>query len=229
LIGGRILHASAAPGERSPIPYLFAFIAAIVGCYLVYNVFETWTYLRFLLPAMAMAAALVGVLGSRVIQAMPLPWRAPAAVLLALALLAHGLLSAGSHEVTKVKSDHRRMVLAGPYLASALPAGAVVIAGEQSGAARYYTGHDVLRWETLTAPNLAAALARLGQERREAWWVLDQWEEPLVRSKFAGMAAAALDWPPVMEAGPVMLTRAWRLADRERFLSGQRVATDRLR
>jgi hypothetical protein len=50
-----------------------------------------------------------------------------------------------------------------------------------------------------------------------------------VRSKFAGMAAAALDWPPVMEAGPVMLTRAWRLADRERFLSGQRVATDRLR
>jgi hypothetical protein len=211
------------------LPFFLVFIAAIVIAYLVYNVFETWSYLRFLLPAVAMAAVLVGVAASRSIEAMPAVWRAPASLALALAMLAHGLLSARSHEVTRVADDHRRMAIAGPYLAAALPPGAVLIAGEQSGAARYYTGRGVLRWETLSPPDLAAALARLDQDRREVWWVLDQWEEPLVRSRLAGLAAAALDWPPVLEAGPAMLTRAWRVADRDRFLGGARVTTDRLR
>jgi hypothetical protein len=150
-------------------------------------------------------------------------------LVLGLAILSQGLLSARSHDVTQVTVDHRRMAVAGPYLASALPAGAVLIAGEQSGAVRYYTDHDILRWETLAAPDLAAALARLDRDRREAWWVLDQWEEPLVREKFGSLPLGMLDWPPAMEAGPAMRTRAWRLADRDRFQRGERVPTDRLR
>ena len=53
----------------------------------------------------------------------------------------------------------------------------------------------------------------------EAWWVLDQWEESVVRSRFPDVPEAALDWPPRVEGGPLMRTRAWRIAD---LRSGER-------
>ena len=215
------------PGAARWFP--IAFIAAVVSCYLIYGVFETWDYLRFLLPAMAMAAVLVGLLGARLIDALPAVWRVPGLLALALVIVAQGMLAARSHDVTGAADRQRRIAQAGPYLASALPPGAVIIAGEQSGAARHYTGHDVLRWEAIAPADLGAALTWLEAQRRPVWWMLDQWEEPLVRAKFGGVAAAALDWPPIMEAGPARTTRAWRPADRAGFQRGERTATDRLR
>ncbi len=40
---------------------LFAFAALVVGAYLVYAVFDDWSYLRFLLPAMAVLAVFTAV------------------------------------------------------------------------------------------------------------------------------------------------------------------------
>ena len=44
--------------------------------------------------------------------------------------------------------------------------------------------------------------------------MLDQFEEPLVRQRFAGIADAALNRVPDVEAGPLMRTRAWRIPRR---------------
>jgi hypothetical protein len=208
---------------------LLAFGAVVVACYLAYAVFEHWTYLRFLLPALAVAAALAGALGARAAAGLPAWLRAPAWFVLLLMVLAQGLLSARSHEVTVVTAHHRRMMLAGPYLASALAPRSVVIAGEQSGAIRYYTSASILRWEVLTPEDLVAALAALEADGRDVWWALDRFEEPLVRAKFASIGAASLDWPPALDAGPLTTTRAWRVRDRARFLRGATVTTDRLR
>ena len=100
---------------------------------------------------------------------------------------------------------------AGDQLARRLPPHAVLLAGEQSGSMRYATGRPVVRWETLDADSLRAALAVLAAEGLEAWWVLDQFEEARVRARFPGVPEAALDWPPEVEAGPLMRTRAWRI------------------
>ena len=91
---------------------------------------------------------------------------------------------------------------------------AVLLAGEQSGSMRYATGRPVVRWEALDATSLRAALAALEAHGLDAWWVLDQFEESRVRTRFAGVPEAALDWPPEVEAGRVMRTRAWRIASR---------------
>jgi len=40
------------------------------------------------------------------------------------------------------------------------------------------------------------------------------WEEAEVRRRFAGLDQAVLDWPPRVEGGRVMHTRAWRIGDR---------------
>jgi hypothetical protein len=205
----------------------FALLVAVA--YLAYGVFDVWSYLRLLLPAIAVGAALVGGLGARAVGAVPGAWRAPAWLALALAIVAQGLIGGRSHGVTMISDEHRRMALAGPYLAAALPRDAVIIAGEQSGAVRYYTGRAILRWESIEPLGLSEIIFRLASGGHDLWWVLDRWEEPLVRARFPGLAAAALDWPPVLDAGPLMTTRAWRLADRERFLRGERVLSDRLR
>jgi hypothetical protein len=90
----------------------------------------------------------------------------------------------------------------------------VLLSGEQSGSMRYATGRPVVRWEALDAASLGATLAVLRSQGLEPWWVLDQFEEALVRARFAGVPEAQLDWPPRVEAGPLMRTRAWRVADR---------------
>jgi hypothetical protein len=44
-----------ARGARREMRWLLAFAALVIVAYLIYAVFETWTYLRFMLPAMAIA------------------------------------------------------------------------------------------------------------------------------------------------------------------------------
>ena len=50
---GRVLPVR--PDNRREIRWLLGFAALVIAAYLIYAVFETWTYLRFLLPAMAIA------------------------------------------------------------------------------------------------------------------------------------------------------------------------------
>ena len=60
------------------------------------------------------------------------------------------------------------------------------------------------------------------------WIALDEWEEELFRRKLPGADAGALDWPPVVDAGTDPRTRVWRLRDRDRFMRGETIHTDRL-
>ena len=81
---------------------------------------------------------------------------------------------------------------------------------------RHETGRPIVRWETLDVRMLQTLLGALSDRGLEGWWVLDQWEESAVRSRFPGVPEAALDWPPRAEGGPVMHTRAWRIGDLRR-------------
>jgi hypothetical protein len=76
------------------------------------------------------------------------------------------------------------------------------------------TGRPIVRWDALDRTSLAAALTFLNARGYDVWWVLDQFEEPLVRSRFVGVPEAGLDSVPDVEAGPLMRTRAWRVKRR---------------
>lgn len=204
------------------------FAILVVVAYLVYAVFDDWSYLRFLLPAMAVAAVFLGVLCQSLLTRIT-PTARPIVLLgLVLVLSAHGLSEARTRDTYKLAGQQRRVADVALALSDRMSPSDVVVAGEQSGSMRYYTGHDIVRWEELRAEDWDRVFAALMAIGRGSWIVLDAFEEPLFRAKFGNHPAGTLDWPPAIDAGDTHRTRAWKLDDRARFVAGQQVKTDRI-
>jgi hypothetical protein len=208
---------------------MLAFAALVCLAYFIYGTFEAWPYLRFLLPALAIASIATAVTAARGIGLLPSSARAPIVIALVLALAGFQIARARELGVFKLAARQSRAVLAGSYLASALPPSAVLLSGEQSGAMRYYTGRSIVRWDLLDADRLPQVEARLASAGHDVWIVLDDWEAGLYREKFRSTAHGGLDWPPAIEAGVDGRIRAWRVGDHAPFLAGAKVVTDRLR
>jgi hypothetical protein len=209
--------------------WLTTFAVLNVAAYLAYFVFEDWSYLRFLLPALAIAAVFAGVTVATLLEHVDVAARAVLLLAAIVVIGGLGLWRARALDVFRLPDAHRRVLQIDRYLDAALPPRAAILAGEQSGAVRLDTHRPIVRWEALSADDLARALTALDVDKRPLWILLDAWEESLVRAKFPAIAAAALDWPPAVDAGDTHRTRAWSLADRGRYLKGERVVTDRLR
>ncbi|MDO8677100.1 MAG: hypothetical protein Q7R30_00835, partial [Acidobacteriota bacterium] len=92
----------------------------------------------------------------------------------------------------------------------------------------YYTSRPIVRWDAASPEDLLRALGALQTAKRPVWFVLDAWELEPFRAKFASVPQAALDWPPAVTAGTTHRTSAWQLSDRERFIRGENLATERL-
>ena len=206
---------------------LAAFAALVVAAYLVYAVFQHWSYLRFLLPALAIGSIFIGAVVAWMVAGLPAAARAPVTFTVALAIAGIGIANARVLDAFALKDQHHRIVQLGEHLA-AIPADAVIVAGEQSGSMRYYTSRPVIRWEAASADDLTRALAALAAANRPVWFVLDAWEEEPFRAKFASVPAGALGWPPAVVAGTTHRTSAWQLSDRDRFTRGETPRTLRL-
>jgi hypothetical protein len=209
--------------------WLVAFAAAVCVAYFVYSIFEHWSYLRFLLPAMAIAAIAVSVLIVSTIRRLPVLAQLPVLIAIVIAIAASQVASARELGVFRLAARQSHVLLAGRYLESALRPNAVVISGEQSGAWRYYTGRPILRWDSLAPDDLPRALEPLSAAGVDVWVALDDWEVPKYREKFSVAVSGGLDWPPVVDTGTEGRTQAWRVRDRAPFLTGARAVTDRLR
>jgi hypothetical protein len=207
---------------------LFAFAGLVIAAYLVYAVFAEWTYLRFLLPAMAVLAVFAAVELAAWINRWPLAVRAPILFALLLGVTAHSLTIARGLDTFRLADQLRRVSQVADFINEDVPPSAVILAGEQSGSMRYYTERSILRWEAATAAALTAATTTLEESRRPVYLVLDAWENEPFRAKFADVAAVSLDWPPMLDAGTSHRTRIWKLSDRDRFLKGERLNTIRL-
>jgi hypothetical protein len=199
---------------------LAAFATLVVAAYLVYAVFDVWSYLRFLLPALAVAAVFTGGAIAIALRRLPVAWRLVGALIVALSLLADGVSQARALDVFRLADQQRRVEQVADFISMTLPVDAVIISGEQSGSLRYYTGRSILRWDTASPESLASALVALGP-------ALDAWEREPFRAKFTGLARVSLEWPAAFEAGTSHRTHVWRLSDRDRFLGGERLPTDR--
>jgi len=206
---------------------LAAFATLVVAAYLVYAVFDVWSYLRFLLPALAVAAVFTGGAIAIALRRLPVAWRLVGALIVALSLLAHGVSQARALDVFRLADQQRRVEQVADFISMTLPVDAVIISGEQSGSLRYYTGRSILRWDTASPESLASALVALGPSGVPVVVALDAWEREPFRAKFTGLARVSLEWPAAFEAGTSHRTHVWRLSDRDRFLGGERLLTDR--
>jgi hypothetical protein len=207
---------------------LFVFSLMVIVAYLVYGVFEHWSYLRFLLPAMAVFAVFAAIALQAWIDRWPAPWRLPLFLAIALAVSTYGLFVAREFDTFTLADQFRRVAQVASFVNDNAPSGAVIISGEQSGSMRYYTGRSILRWEAATPDTLRDAIEMLETGGRPVYIVLDAFENELFVKKFAALPEVTIDWPPMVDAGTTHRTRLWRLADRARFLAGENLQTVRL-
>ena len=207
---------------------LFAFSLLAIAAYLLYAVFDHWSYLRFVLPAMAVFAVFTGIAFTTWIERWPVALRLPLFLVLTLGVAAHGLFTAGVLDTFKLRDQLRRVEQVAAAIDHTAPANAVLIAGEQSGSMRYYTGRSILRWEAATPDTFPKAIETLLKAERPIYIVLDAWEREPFRKKFPDIGPAELDWPPMLETGSTHRTFVWNLADRLRFQIGQKINTVRL-
>ncbi|MEP6782687.1 MAG: hypothetical protein ABI983_03395 [Acidobacteriota bacterium] len=207
---------------------LGTFAVLVVAAYLAYAAFDDWSYLRFLLPALAVFAIFTAIeLAGRIDRAR-IAVRPALTFAMVLAIVAAGISIARSKDTFRLAAQLKRVEQVADFVRDHVEPNAVIVAGEQSGSMRYYTAKPILRWEAASPEAMGLAVRELSLSARPIYFVLDAWEESLFRAKYAFTPGEALDWPPVLDAGTSNRTRVWRLSDRERFHRGEKLSTVRL-
>jgi len=196
--------------RREPLRHrwiLALWVIAYAAFYSAYkNTHESWWYLRFLLPAapaLAVAALLVGraILAAPHSPAARWPWpRATAAGVVALA----ALWGARRLHPFSVGDEELRYERISRWLQSHLPANAVCLAKQESGALVYFTNFTFLRWDEVRPGDGPAIEAALRQAGRPLYAVLFQFElaeEPILQDRLPG------DWKTVGTVEDVVVSR----------------------
>jgi hypothetical protein len=181
---------------RTSLFWLFvAITAALFASYAFYLPFDNWTYLRFLLPAIALMLILCGAailsLSERV-QSQFARWAVAAACLV---VMAWRWDSAG---MQPPQPNDRRFAVVGEFVRDELSQNAVLLSMQHSGSIRYYSNRVTLRWDLLHPEWLERSLAFLRTNGYQPLLVLEEWEQPLFRARFgAHTKLGALDWQPI--------------------------------
>lgn len=219
---------------RTAAPVLAATLVLVVASYLVYAPFESWTYLRFLLPAIAVIALAAGGALEAPSQA-AWPGAPVAALLVLVALAGTSWREARDLGVFTTASRERRYGLAATWVARHAPPGVQLLAAQHSGSLRASTPHTVLRWDLIDTGRRSSDdrawldLAWTAASGQSSWLVVDAEEEPVFRRRFASVSELGrLDWPPSASTDPPAAVRVYRLDDRARYLAGQAVETARI-
>jgi hypothetical protein len=204
-------------------------MGALAGAlYVVYLPFDSWTYLRFVLVALALAPLGVAHLLGSLQRSRHARWTFPVVALLVLAMVLPNLRRSRELAVFDVRAREYRYQAAGAFVRDHLPSGAVIVAAQHSASAPYYSGRPVIRPDLLSPDGFGALVAWAARERRPLVFVLDQAEPAALRQRFGDSGLAALDWPPRAEVGRPAATRVWLAADRDVYLAGGHVRTMRL-
>jgi hypothetical protein len=208
---GPVLPPGPDPRSRALRRILFVFAGAVLACYLWYLPFDAWWYLRFLLPAIPIVFALAADVvwhGSRRFGR-----RTQVAAALAFTVLTtnYAVTQTSALEVLQIGEGEQKYADVGRYIATRLPPNAVVIAMQHSGSIRHYSGRPTIRYDSLDPEWLDRALAHLRSSGQMPYILLEKYELPVFRERFATQKSATLiDAPPIAlhAKREVMLYRA---------------------
>ena len=192
-----IILALLAPWFVSPsLSRLFLAISAtLFASYAFYVPFDNWTYLRFLLPAIA----LLLILTSGVVLQLSLRLRSPlsrwAVAALCLAVMGWRWDSAG---MQPPQPNERRFAVVGEFVRNELPPNAILLSMQHSGSVRYYSGRPTVRWDLLPEEWLDGSVRFLREKGYVPLLLLEEWEQPLFVQRFAPHSKlGALDRQPL--------------------------------
>lgn len=160
---------------------LGAMSLTVIGCYLVYQIFDAWWYLRFLLPCWP--AICVGT--ARVLAGPSGQGFNRTAKILLLSVGVYGLWYAYEAGAFDIGRGEQRYVTIARLVRNATPPNSVIIATQHSGSVRYYGERMTLRYEVLSERWLDGTIAWLEKRGIHAYILLDDWEHDLFKKKFA--------------------------------------------
>lgn len=183
--------------RRALIWTAFTFVLVVVGCYLPYTVFDAWWYIRFLLPALPC----VFVLTSDSLVTLASRTRVGSFFLVPMlaVLLTWYVSYARTHEVFRLKDLERRYITAGTLVGRTLPANAIVITIQQSGAVRHYGRRPAALWDAIAPDALDETVRLMEDAGLKPYILIEEGERQEFRARFKGEVVGALDWPASVE------------------------------
>lgn len=186
---------------RSRLSWLWmAIVATVFVSYAFYVPFDNWTFLRFLLPAIALLLVLTSAVLRDLSERLPSSFSRWLLAAFCLAVMAWRWDTAG---MQPVRPNDRRFAVVGEFVRDQLPRNAIVLSMQHSGSVRYYSGRLTLRWDLMDPNSLESSLAYLRQRGYHPFLLLEEWERPQFTQKFAGHTKlAALDWQPLATYAP---------------------------
>lgn len=207
-------------------------IAATCFIYFIYTPFDDWSYLRFLLPAIALMLVLASVATVRILEYVGSGFRLRVIQDVAVAVITTALALASVRVATErhafaLKFLEQRYRSAGLVVRDRLPDGAVVLSMWDSGAVRFHGRKEALTWQGLDPAWLDRALGWLESRGHRPYIMVESWEEQGFRERFSGHSdAGKLDWPPRYEIDRVV--RIYDPRDRARHERREHVDTEYL-
>ncbi|MCC6164686.1 MAG: hypothetical protein IT182_15150 [Acidobacteria bacterium] len=207
---------------------LTAMAAITVVLYAMYQPFDSWTYLRFVLMPLVIAPLGVAHLVGRLAHGRLARWTFPVVACLVLALTITNLRLARDLGVFDVRAREYRYLAAGEFVRTQLPADVVIVAAQHSASAPYYSGRPVIRPDILSPDAFNRVIDWAARESRPLAFVLDESERAELLHRFADSAIARFDWPPRAEIGRPVTTRVWLAGDKAVHDAGGHVSTARL-
>jgi hypothetical protein len=205
-----------------------AMIAATAAIYFAYTPFDDWSYLRFLLPAIALLIALTSAVVARAAAAFIGPRASVIFVTLLTCSLAISSVGVARDRLAfQMHSLEQRYRSAAIVVRDRLPAGAAILTTWDSGAIRFHAGNEAIVWDALDPAWLDRSIAWLTAQGHAPFILVESWEEAGFRDRFAAQSdIGKLDWPPKFEVDRVV--RIYDPADRARYLKGERLVTEYL-
>jgi hypothetical protein len=168
------------------------FPVAVLAMYVTYLSWDTWFYLRFLLPAFpAVCVGLAAVFTAFVQTVRPriVAIFAVSAVTLSLAIQQWVFVTNAG--LLQEALAERRFARASQF-ANTLPANSVLVSDAYSGTLHFYAGRDVLRWVLMNDRQFDFALHYLKEQGRPVYFIGDPGEGMSFRNYLDQSDAAAL-------------------------------------
>jgi hypothetical protein len=181
--------------REAPSPVRWA-LASWCACYLAFFAFyrythETWWYLRFLLPAVpaflvSSMLVLRHLLQSR--SARPSPWGRLAAASAAAAAACASYAADSQIKPLLLARPERAYPMVADFVRRKLPADAVCLSAQATGALYYYTDLTFVRWDFVDGACRPALEAALAASKRPLYAVLFPYEygNPAVLARMPG-------------------------------------------
>jgi hypothetical protein len=195
-----LLPRTAAWPEHADVDYLRilgAFVTLLVAQYLLYGIFESWWVLRFLLPGLPFVMLAFVQMVRRVVGRSEVGSLATAG--LVLLLMFQGVRFANSEHAFELRPLENRYVTLARLVRDETPADSIVLAGQHSGALRYYGGRMTLNYWWMDRAWLDRTVAWLSEHGQHVFVLLDEEEVSHFKQFFAGAdRLALLQSPPVL-------------------------------